>query len=68
MGHTFADDGTYPLSVSDFSGAYTATLDAAVSNVAPVVTLTGATSVDEGAPYDPGPARASTPAPTRSTP
>ena len=51
MSHTFADDGTYPLSISDDSGAYTATLGAAMSNVDPVVTLTGATSVDEGAPY-----------------
>lgn len=53
VSHTYADDGSYVLTVTFDDGATTATDSAVVSiaNLPPDVTLSGAAAVDEGAPY-----------------
>ncbi len=56
LSHVYADDGSYTVTVSVFDGSATSTDTATVTvnNVAPVVSASGAATVDEGSPYSLG--------------
>ena len=54
LDHVYADNGTYTITVEvtdDDGGSGTETFAVTVDNVAPVVSLSGPTNVDEGSPY-----------------